>query len=205
MHIQMREFFMNIKDNAAQVRPAYATIDDWMMISGMGRRAVYGRARAGQSSRRQTRRADPGRRRPRPRVAAILATGKNSRPSFAASGGAADQCRCLIFKNENAPPGKATRSKILTNSNSASTIAIRIARRKERSAMSDDFNWSIAEEEAVLREQPQTAVYLNAHGDLVIRQRGDSYEDDPYILIAIHNVARVARAMLEMAGLEIIP
>jgi len=57
----------------------------------------------------------------------------------------------------------------------------------------------------VLREQPQTAVYLNAHGDLVIRQRGDSYEDDPYILIAIHNVARVARAMLEMAGLEIIP
>jgi len=37
----MREFFMNIKDNAAQVRPAYATIDDWMMISGMGRRAVY--------------------------------------------------------------------------------------------------------------------------------------------------------------------
>jgi hypothetical protein len=54
----------------------------------------------------------------------------------------------------------------------------------------------------VLREQPKTAIYLNVHGDVVIRQMG-GYEDDPYVVIAIHNVPRVARAVLALAGVEL--
>jgi hypothetical protein len=46
---------------------------------------------------------------------------------------------------------------------------------------SADFDWS-NDDSIILREQPQTAIYFNAHGGLVIRQRSWP-DDDVYVYI----------------------
>ncbi len=51
----------------------------------------------------------------------------------------------------------------------------------------DDFDW--ASRNAVLLEQPETAIYLNFQGSLVIRQYGFP-DPDPVIIITAENVGR---------------
>jgi hypothetical protein len=50
----------------------------------------------------------------------------------------------------------------------------------------DDFEWD--DESIVFEAQPRTAIYWNVHGNLVIRQRGDVYDDDPYVVICRNNL-----------------
>jgi hypothetical protein len=47
---------------------------------------------------------------------------------------------------------------------------------------SHDFDWLADAVDIVIPEQPETAVYVNTAGAIVIRQRAD-YDDDPIIRI----------------------
>jgi hypothetical protein len=64
-----------------------------------------------------------------------------------------------------------------------------------------DFDWYGNTESVVVRHQPAIAVYLNPHGEVVIRQEGQ-YDDDHWIYVTRDNAFKVAQAVLELAGLE---
>jgi hypothetical protein len=53
----------------------------------------------------------------------------------------------------------------------------------------------------VLQEQPQTAVYFNSTGGLVIRQRAAwDQEDDTFVLIAPQSIAEFIDKLTDVAG-----
>jgi hypothetical protein len=62
-----------------------------------------------------------------------------------------------------------------------------------------DFDWS-DQESVVLTEQPETAVYWNPRGELVIRQRRWP-DDDPCIFISPHNVAAFIDRLTDLCGI----
>jgi hypothetical protein len=49
----------------------------------------------------------------------------------------------------------------------------------------------------LLHEQPMTAVFFNKHGQVVIRQKGDVFEDDPVIFIAPEYLDRFITRLIE--------
>jgi hypothetical protein len=60
----------------------------------------------------------------------------------------------------------------------------------------DGFDW--LQEEPVVQEQLATTVYINDHGELVIRQKADAYDDgDTIVLLALDNAAALAHRILE--------
>lgn len=63
------------------------------------------------------------------------------------------------------------------------------------------FDWS-DREAVVVPEQAATAVYTNNNGDIVIRQKGDPYEDedDHWFILAPQNAHRLAHAILELVA-----
>jgi hypothetical protein len=63
-----------------------------------------------------------------------------------------------------------------------------------------DFDW--LKIESVLHEQRQTAIYWNADGDLVIRQRADwDEENDPFICICENNVGAFIDKLTDFIGI----
>jgi hypothetical protein len=63
----------------------------------------------------------------------------------------------------------------------------------------DDFKWE--EDAVVLQEQRETAVYWNAAGNLVIRQRGETFDDDPFVVICQNNLHEFIDRLCDMAGI----
>jgi hypothetical protein len=59
-----------------------------------------------------------------------------------------------------------------------------------------DFDWYGDSESVVVRHQPAIAVYLNPHGEVVIRQEGQ-YDEDHWIYVTRDNALKVAQAILE--------
>src|SRR5271163_3040209 len=67
--------------------------------------------------------------------------------------------------------------------------------------MSDTFDWS-SDECVQVRTQMAISVYLNTHGELVIRQEGRYHPDeDVWIVISPENVPKVIVAMDGAIGL----
>lgn len=67
--------------------------------------------------------------------------------------------------------------------------------------MSDFFDWD-SDEDLVVRTRRGLAVYLNTRDEIVLRQEARSDEhEDPVVLILRDDALRVARAILEAAGL----
>ena len=64
-----------------------------------------------------------------------------------------------------------------------------------------EFDWHDANE-VIVREQPAIAVYINPAGDIVLRQRGDCFDDDAWIWFHPEHAAAVAAAILEAAALD---
>ena len=64
-----------------------------------------------------------------------------------------------------------------------------------------EFDWLDAD--VIVPQQPAIAVYLNPTGDVVLRQRGDLYDDDSWCWFRIERAPAVARAIIETAGLDI--
>ena len=57
--------------------------------------------------------------------------------------------------------------------------------------MPDDFDWNgLGGQEKVVNAARETAVYLNADGDVVIRQRKDwpDEQEDPFLVIPLYRV-----------------
>ena len=52
-----------------------------------------------------------------------------------------------------------------------------------------DFDWYGDSESVVVRHQPAIAVYLNPHGEVVIRQEGQ-YDEDHWIYVTRDNAVR---------------
>jgi hypothetical protein len=65
----------------------------------------------------------------------------------------------------------------------------------------EDFDW-LNDDSVVLHEQPETAVYFNSKGALVIRQRaGWNQDNDPYVLICPQNIGDFIDKLTELAGI----
>ena len=64
---------------------------------------------------------------------------------------------------------------------------------------SEDFDWDDAEA-VVLHEQPETAVYWNPNGDLVIRQRRWP-DDDVFVVITESSVDRFLDKLTDICGI----
>ena len=63
-----------------------------------------------------------------------------------------------------------------------------------------EFDW-LTDDSVVLQEQPQTAVYFNSTGGLVIRQRAAwDQEDDTFVLIAPQSIAEFIDKLTDVAG-----
>jgi hypothetical protein len=67
----------------------------------------------------------------------------------------------------------------------------------------DDFDWSINNEDVVLREQRASAIYWNTRGDLVLRQeRYWDEQDDPFLVIGRNNVHDFIDRLCEVVGIQ---
>ena len=63
-----------------------------------------------------------------------------------------------------------------------------------------EFDW-VNSSSVVLREQPETAVYFNPEGALVIRQRDPNSDmDDPFVYIQPNNQAAFLDALCDAMG-----
>lgn len=63
-----------------------------------------------------------------------------------------------------------------------------------------EFDWSKDADAVVLPYQPQTAVYANGQGQVVVRQEKSDWEEyDPTILLTPQGALTVAWAMIEEA------
>jgi hypothetical protein len=51
------------------------------------------------------------------------------------------------------------------------------------------------DEEPIITEQPETFLYWNPRCQLVLRQRNEVYEDNPYLFFSIENVPALIRAL----------
>src|SRR5690348_1788030 len=69
-----------------------------------------------------------------------------------------------------------------------------------------EFDWSKDSDAVVLPHQPQTAVYRNGLGQVVVRQEKSEWEEyDPSILLTPQGALAVAWAMIEEAHLVGLP
>jgi hypothetical protein len=62
----------------------------------------------------------------------------------------------------------------------------------------DEFDWS--GENVLIREQPATAVYFNPEGALVIRQKADYRDDDPFIYIGADHIEAFLEKLCDVCG-----
>src|ERR1700733_11478027 len=64
------------------------------------------------------------------------------------------------------------------------------------------FDWNAQDGSIVLNEQPATAVYFNAAGGLIIRQKADwDQEDDSIVIIAPGNINRFIDELTDICGI----
>ena len=56
------------------------------------------------------------------------------------------------------------------------------------------FDWS-DDSAVVLREQPATAVYFNPRGQVVIRQQGEVFDDDPFVFFNVESLPALIAAL----------
>ena len=67
----------------------------------------------------------------------------------------------------------------------------------------EDFDW-LNDNSVVLREQPETAVYFNRDGALVIRQRAAwNQEGDPFVFISPANIGEFLDKLTEACGVPL--
>ena len=64
----------------------------------------------------------------------------------------------------------------------------------EITGRSETFNWS-SDEDIVIRQQREIAIYANPHRQVVIRERGDIYDEDKFIIISAEHVPDVLDAL----------
>jgi hypothetical protein len=64
------------------------------------------------------------------------------------------------------------------------------------SAMSENFDWN--ETSIVIHEQPETAVYLNPSGQIVVRQR-QWPDDDSFVYVSPEFAGILVRAIMDAA------
>lgn len=68
-----------------------------------------------------------------------------------------------------------------------------------------DFSWTQDRDSIVLPEQPETAVYTNGKGFVVIRQNGWPDDEDAVVIIDPNNVRKLVAAMFAAAGITEAP
>ena len=59
---------------------------------------------------------------------------------------------------------------------------------------SETFDWS-SDEDIVIRQQREIAIYANPHRQVVIRERGDLYDEDKFIIIGAEHIPDVLEVL----------
>ncbi len=78
---------------------------------------------------------------------------------------------------------------------------LRMQEEREAQTPPPEFDWSDSEN-VVLHDQPETAVYFNPKGALVIRQRADwNEENDPFVYICPNNIAEFIDKLCDVVGI----
>jgi hypothetical protein len=97
-------------------------------------------------------------------------------------------------------PQVATESKIKTKSIAPQLPAIIPAKADAPKPEKDDqdFDW-LNDDSVVLREQPETAIYFNKQGTLVIRQRRWP-DEDSFVYIAETNIGAFLDKITDVCG-----
>ena len=111
------------------------------------------------------------------------------------------ECR-LAFHAEQRETDKATVSAIRQRG-TLLTVIEGTAEPKPPLEPTGDFDW-LNDNSVVLREQPETAVYFNRDGALVIRQRSAwNQEDDPFVFISPANIGEFIDKLTEACGVPL--
>jgi hypothetical protein len=71
-------------------------------------------------------------------------------------------------------------------------------------ADAEHFNW-YSDDSVLLEKQLRTAVYLNQHDDLVIRQEADYRDNEVFIFIARQNIMEFIDKLCDIAGIPSFP
>jgi hypothetical protein len=50
----------------------------------------------------------------------------------------------------------------------------------------------------IIYEQPGCWAYWNTHGQLVLRQRGEVFEDDPFLIFSVEHIPVLIRTLQQM-------
>ena len=87
---------------------------------------------------------------------------------------------------------------VLPSANALAIIADTPSENNEPAA-EGDFNWSADDSSIILREQPETAVYFNREGSLVIRQHRWP-DDDMVIFISASNIDTFLDKITDICG-----
>ena len=75
------------------------------------------------------------------------------------------------------------------------------AKKDEPADAGKDFDWQKADDDVVLRVQPETAVYLNPYGALVIRQHGWP-DDDSIVVISAECIDHFIDELTDIVGIQ---
>ena len=59
----------------------------------------------------------------------------------------------------------------------------------------DDSRFDWADADTTIAHQPRTAIYWNRNGQVVIRQEGEVFEDDPYVFFSVESVPALIEAL----------
>jgi hypothetical protein len=60
-------------------------------------------------------------------------------------------------------------------------------------SVDDRFDWD--EVGTTIPHQPRTSIYWNKNGQVVIRQEGEVFEDDPYVFFSVESLPRLIEVL----------
>lgn len=65
----------------------------------------------------------------------------------------------------------------------------------------DDFDWN-SDPSVHIAHQPPTAVFVNRDGGVTIRQQGDTFDEDQFVIVRPEHALTLAELILHEAGID---
>lgn len=86
----------------------------------------------------------------------------------------------------------------LATGTDSATLVDRIVERAIAERGPDVFDWCAGNPDVVISEQPQTAVYLNPYGAVVVLQEARDGQDDPFVYFQPSNIPALIKRLQQI-------